>query len=183
MDLHQAALTLVRDHAEKRNITPFARGMGARDLDDAYLIQRAFVEQLRALHGPSAGYKIGLTSVRMQQMCSVDHPVAGVVLQSRVLPSGSRIRLESLVRLGIEFEICVRLGKSLLPRARPYDLDDVALRLTPWRPHSKSSTIATRPIRSICTHWSRITPGMKVSCSGSLKRLGPISRRRAASSS
>jgi 2-keto-4-pentenoate hydratase len=126
MDLHQAALTLVRDHAEKRNITPFARGMGARDLGDAYLIQRAFVEQLRALHGPSAGYKIGLTSVRMQQMCSVDYPVAGEVLQSRVLASGSHLRLDSLVRLGIEFEICVRLGKALPPRARPYDLADVA---------------------------------------------------------
>ena len=63
----------------------------------------------------------------MQQMCSVDHPVAGEVLQSRVLSSGSRIRLDSLVRLGVEFEIRVRVGKALsAARTAPYDLADVA---------------------------------------------------------
>jgi 2-keto-4-pentenoate hydratase len=126
IDFTQAAAALVRDHAEKRNITPFAHSMGARNLADAYRIQSAFAEQLRALQGEAAGYKIGLTSVRMQQMCSVNHPVAGVVFQKRVLASGVHIRLDSLVRLGIEFEICVRLGKTLPPRTAPYQLADVA---------------------------------------------------------
>ena len=126
IDLKQAASTLVRDHADKRNITPFARAWGAVDLQGAYAIQAAFVRRLIPAYGPRVGYKIGLTSARMQQMCSVDHPIAGVVLQRRVYPSRVRLPLRSLVRLGLEFEICVRLGRALPPRGQPYDMQDVA---------------------------------------------------------
>lgn len=126
LDLEQAASTLVRDHAHKRNIVPFARAWGATDLAGAYAIQEAFVERMLETHGPRVGYKIGLTSARMQKMCSIDHPVAGVVLRKRMLPSGARLRLSDLVHLGIEFEICVRLGRLLAPRTTPYAMDEVA---------------------------------------------------------
>jgi len=126
IDLALAASTLVTDHTGKRNLVPFARDWGASDLAGAYAIQAAFVERLLPLKGPRVGYKIGLTSLRMQQMCSIDHPVAGVVLADRLAKSGAQYRLSSLVRLGIEFEICVRLGQSLPPRATPYALADVA---------------------------------------------------------
>lgn len=126
IDLHNAADTLMRDHREKRNLIPFARDWGATDLTGAYAIQDALVQRMRALHGRPIGYKIGLTSRRMQQMCSIDHPVAGVVLEKRLMRSGARISLSSLVRLGIEFEICVRLGRSLPARAQPYAIEEVA---------------------------------------------------------
>jgi 2-keto-4-pentenoate hydratase len=126
IDLQKAADTLVRDHARKSNLVPFAREWGAIDLAGAYAIQDAFVQRMLATHGKRVGYKIGLTSKRMQQMCSIDHPVAGVVLEKRLMASGAQIKVSSLVRLGIEFEICVRLGRSLAPRPTPYDMDDVA---------------------------------------------------------
>lgn len=126
IDLQHAADTLIRDHARKANLVPFARDWGASDLAGAYTIQEAFVQRLQAAHGKPVGYKIGLTSRRMQEMCSIDHPVAGVVLESRLLRNGVQIALSSLVRLGIEFEICVRLGRSLPPRARAYEMEEVA---------------------------------------------------------
>jgi 2-keto-4-pentenoate hydratase len=126
IDLDQAACRLIDDHARKRNITPFARDWGASDLAGAYTIQDAFVEKLLAAHGPRAGYKIGLTSKRMQKLCSIDHPISGVVLRARLHSSGVRLRLSDLVHLGIEFEICVRLGRSLAPRDRPYEMREVA---------------------------------------------------------
>jgi 2-keto-4-pentenoate hydratase len=126
IELERVASVLVREHAEKRDIVPFARDVGATDLAGAYAIQAAFVERMIATHGRRVGYKIGLTSVRMQKMCSIDHPVAGVVLENRLYPSGTRLALGSLVRLGIEFEICVRLGRALAPRARPYQMEEVA---------------------------------------------------------
>jgi len=125
-DLQKAADTLMRDHIEKRNLVPFARDWGAADLAGAYAIQNALVQRMLPIHGNRVGYKIGLTSRRMQQMCSIDHPVAGVVLEKRLMSSGAQIRLSSLVRLGIEFEICVRLGQSLPPRTEPYEMEDVA---------------------------------------------------------
>ena len=126
IDLQKAADTLVRDHTHKSNLVPFARAWGAADLAGAYAIQEAFVQRMLATHGKRVGYKIGLTSKRMQEMCSIDHPVAGVILERRLLRSGAQLELSSLVRLGIEFEICVRLGRSLPPRTRPYEMDEVA---------------------------------------------------------
>src|SRR4029079_10442638 len=71
------------------------------------------------------GYKIGLTSARMQKLCRIDHPIAGVVLERRLCASGTRLSLSSLIHLGIEFEICVRLGRALAPREHAYTLEDV----------------------------------------------------------
>jgi len=126
IDPEKAASMLVRDHAQKRDIVPFAREWGAVDLAGAYAIQAAFVERMLATHGQRVGYKIGLTSARMQKMCSIDHPVAGVVLESRLQRSGVRLSLSDLVHLGIEFEICVRLGRSLAPRDTPYDMREIS---------------------------------------------------------
>lgn len=126
IDLEAAATTLIDDHAQKRNIVPFARTWGANDLTGAYAIQAALVERMVPLHGPRVGYKIGLTSPRMQKLCSIDHPVAGIVLQDRLKPSGVRLRLSDLVHVGIEFEICMRLGHSLSPREKPYDMDEIS---------------------------------------------------------
>jgi len=116
----------VRDHAGKRKIVPFARDYGATDLEGAYAIQAAYVKKLDATHGRRVGYKIGLTSKRMQEMCGVDHPNSGVVFESRLHKSGVTLSLSKLVHLGIEFECCARLGTSLPPRTRPYHMDEVA---------------------------------------------------------
>src|SRR5215472_16389108 len=126
IDYRQAAAHLLAAHLEKRSPTRFAREWQMSGLDDAYAVQAALVEQMQSLYGRRVGYKIGLTSARMQKMCSIDHPIAGVVLEKRLSPSGARLPLSSLMHLGIEFEICVRLGRTLAPRERPYSFDDVA---------------------------------------------------------
>ena len=122
----EAAAALMRDHAAKRKIVPFARDYGATDLAGAYAIQAAYVKQLEATLGRRVGYKIGLTSKRMQEMCGVDHPNSGVVFESRLHKSGVELSLSRLGRLGIEFECCARLGNSLSPRSKPYTLEEVA---------------------------------------------------------
>lgn len=121
-----AADQLFRDHRELRNLVPFARDFGAHDLAGAYAIQEALVERFIPIHGPRVGWKIGLTSARMQQMCGIDHPVAGAVLASRRQHSGIVRPLGGLVHLGLEFEICARLGRDLPPRDRPYSMEEVA---------------------------------------------------------
>ncbi|HEX4986384.1 MAG TPA: fumarylacetoacetate hydrolase family protein [Burkholderiales bacterium] len=122
----EAAEALVRDHAAKRKIVPFARDYGATDLAGAYAIQAAYVKRLETSLGRRVGYKIGLTSKRMQAMCGVDHPNSGVVFEKRVLESGVTLPLSKLGRLGIEFECCSRLGGPLAPRGKPWTLDEVS---------------------------------------------------------
>ena len=122
----EAADALMRDHAAKRKIVPFARDYGATDLAGAYAIQAAYVKRLEATLGRRVGYKIGLTSKRMQEMCGVNHPNSGVVFENRLHKSGVALSLSRLGRLGIEFECCARLGTSLPPRGKPYMLEEVA---------------------------------------------------------
>jgi len=126
MRAEEAAQALLLDHLEKRRLVPFARDWGATDLAGAYAIQEALVRRLMPVHGPRVGYKIALTSVRMQQLCGIDHPLVGSVLASRRQHSGIVRRLSDLVHLGLEFEICVRMGRDLPPREAAYGMDDIA---------------------------------------------------------
>lgn len=121
-DIPGAARTLARDHRDNRRFETIA---GLADLATAYRIQGAYVAEIIA-GDRVAGYKIGLTSQRMQTMCGIDHPVAGVVFGRRVMQSGARLSLKDHGRLGLEFEICARLGRDLPPRAEPYSRAEIA---------------------------------------------------------
>jgi 2-keto-4-pentenoate hydratase len=86
-------------------------------ISDAYDIQDRYVALLRSEHGDAVGFKVGLTSATMQKFCGIDHPIAGVVLASRVHQSGTTVRRADFGRLGLEFEIAVRI-KSDVPVTR-----------------------------------------------------------------
>jgi 2-keto-4-pentenoate hydratase len=80
---------------------------------DAYDIQDRFVALLRPEHGETIGYKVGLTSQPMQAFCGIGHPIAGVVLARRIHRSGAAVRLAEFGRLGLEFEIAVRISSDV----------------------------------------------------------------------
>jgi 2-keto-4-pentenoate hydratase len=82
----------------------------AGDMDFAYAVQDRLVPLL-AGDAPAAGYKIGLTTPRMQQMCGVDEPIVGVIFAGRVQVSPARAAVADFVRLGIESEIALRIGR------------------------------------------------------------------------
>ena len=82
----------------------------AGDMDFAYATQDRLVPLLAGT-APAAGYKIGLTTPRMQQMCGVDEPIVGVVFAGRVHTSPARAAVGDFVRLGIESEIALRIAR------------------------------------------------------------------------
>jgi 2-keto-4-pentenoate hydratase len=122
----RAAETLLEAH--KANL-PF-KTLGAPDrpvsVTDAYDIQQKFVTLLRGAHGDAFGYKVGLTSAAMQSFCGIDHPIAGVVLAKRVLRSGARVRRADYGRLGLEFEIAVRLKSDVPVTNTPLTAEAIA---------------------------------------------------------
>lgn len=118
---------LVRAHATGRRFEPFAAACGITTIDAAYDVQRAYVTLLaRSRNAALAGYKIGLTSGAMQAMCGIDTPVAGSVLADRVHASGCTLRRSDHGRLGVEFELAVRIGRDVLPSERPFTLAGMA---------------------------------------------------------
>jgi 2-keto-4-pentenoate hydratase len=107
----RAAEALVAEHKAG---TTFKALSNLHSIGDAYDVQDRYVALLRAAHGEPMGYKVGLTSKAMQTFCGIDHPIAGVVLAKRVHPSGASVRRVDYGRLGLEFEIAVRM-KSDMP--------------------------------------------------------------------
>ena len=110
----RAAEMLLAEHKANSTFKPLGPKHGPATISDAYDIQERYVALLREKHGDTIGYKVGLTSAAMQKFCGIDHPIAGVVLASRVLQSGASVRRPDFGRLGLEFEIAVRI-KSDVP--------------------------------------------------------------------
>jgi 2-keto-4-pentenoate hydratase len=125
-----AAATLMDEHASGANFHPLASQFRIVDISDAYAVQREFVRlQMRNRGSRPVGYKIGLTSARMQAMCGFDRPVSGVILDDRVHHSGTRLDPSRYGRLGLEFEIAVRIARDFSPLGRPTTIFDVAERV------------------------------------------------------
>ena len=110
----RAAETLLAEHTANTKFKPFDPPDAPATIPDAYDIQQNYVALLRDRHGEAVGYKVGLTSDAMQKFCGIDHPIAGVVLASRVRSWGAHVARSEFGRLGLEFEIAVRI-KSDVP--------------------------------------------------------------------
>ena len=119
----EALLEAHKANLQFKTLTPPHR---PATVSDAYDIQQRFVALLRGTHGDAVGYKVGLTSAAMQTFCGIDHPIAGVVLARRVLQSGASVRRADYGRLGLEFEIAVRLTSDVPVTGMPCTAEMIA---------------------------------------------------------
>jgi 2-keto-4-pentenoate hydratase len=123
----KVAEALMDEHRRRVTFRPFAAAAGIANVADAYAAQREYVRRQMQTRGiGTAGYKIGLTTPRMQAMCGIGSPVAGVILADRVHASGASLALSAYGHAGLEFEIAVRLARDLRSEGRPLTLADVA---------------------------------------------------------
>ena len=109
----RAAEKLLAAHKANLRFERLALPEAPAAISDAYDIQEKYVALLRGEHGGDVGYKVGLTSATMQAFCGIDHPIAGVVLARRVHRSGASVRRSDFGRLGLEFEIAVRIQSDV----------------------------------------------------------------------
>ena len=123
-----AAEALLAEHKANRRFQSLGPPAAPATISDAYDIQEQYVSLLRGEHGDAAGYKVGLTSATMQAFCRIDHPIAGVVLASRVHRSGTTVRRSDFGRLGLEFEIAVRIKSDVPVTGMPHTAEEI-------RPH------------------------------------------------
>jgi 2-keto-4-pentenoate hydratase len=115
----RAAHSLLAAHKANVQFTSLGPPDKPVTISDAYDIQDRYVALLRAENGEAVGYKVGLTSAAMQTFCGIDHPIAGVVLAGRVHHSGAAVRRADFGRLGLEFEIAVRIKSDVPVSAAP----------------------------------------------------------------
>lgn len=115
--------------AARRTRTPLkslGAGLAPADEADGYRIQRAVHDLLLPYAGAMVGYKIGCTSAVMQQYLGIPHPCAGGVFAKGVHDSGAQLAAADFVRVGVECEIAVKLGRDLPPSQAPFTAETVA---------------------------------------------------------
>jgi 2-keto-4-pentenoate hydratase len=122
----RAAEKLLAEHKSRERFRTLGPPEGPATITDAYDIQDKYVGLLQREHGDAVGYKVGLTSATMQAFCGIDHPIAGIVLASRVHRSGATIRRSDFGRLGLEFEIAVRIKSDVPVTGTPMTADMIA---------------------------------------------------------
>lgn len=92
------------------------------DRAEGYSIQAAIADRSGAT---LFGWKIAATSSAGQRHIGVDGPLAGRLLSSRVLDSGSAVTLGANCMQVAEAEFAFRMARTLAPRATPYLMAEV----------------------------------------------------------
>jgi 2-keto-4-pentenoate hydratase len=121
----RAAEALLAEHKANLRFKPLSPPQVPATISDAYDIQAKYVGLLKGQHGEPKGYKVGLTSAAMQAFCGIDHPIAGVVLTKRVHDSGVEVRRADFGRLGLEFEIAVRVKSDVPVTGAPFSAETI----------------------------------------------------------
>ncbi|WP_448322090.1 2-keto-4-pentenoate hydratase [Streptomyces sp. CO7] len=117
---------------ERRAVPPLSGRYPEFTAQDAYAVQRA----LRALEyrngAVHAGYKIGATSVAIQQMFGVDEPDFGFLTEAMLLPDGASLDTDRFIAPKVEGEIAFRIGADLSdPRTTAADVLAVTTEVYP----------------------------------------------------
>ena len=115
--------------AARRSLQPLQAlppGLAPATIEDGYRVQAEVHRLLDAERGPWVGYKIGCTSEVMQKDLAIPHPCAGGIHARGVQESGVVLQAADFVRVGVECEIAVRLGKDLVAAGAPFTAESVA---------------------------------------------------------
>jgi 2-keto-4-pentenoate hydratase len=106
------ANAIAERHRNREQFTLETPSGRAGDMAFAYDVQDLLIPMIAAPSASVMGYKIGLTTPRMQQMCGVEEPIVGAILEDRIYASPTHVAVADFVRLGIESEIALRIGRA-----------------------------------------------------------------------
>ena len=121
----------IRDHiigldTSRARVEEFAEAFTPADEAIAYRAQEALCQSRLAAQGKVVGYKIGLTSPQIRQQTGLSTPIYGPIHEANVHATPARFARTRFVRLGLELEICLRLGADIAPSATPHNIASVS---------------------------------------------------------
>ena len=112
------ALRQLTEARARRRPGPPVRGLlPEEDIDAAYAVQDAWVEDSTSAGARVVGRKIGLTSPAVRAQLGVDQPDFGVLLDSMECPDGGCVDIARTLQPRIEAEIAFVLARDLTDAA------------------------------------------------------------------
>jgi 2-keto-4-pentenoate hydratase len=124
-DIHAAADIIASARRDRAPLKPLDAGIAPKSESDGYLVQDALHGLLTPDCGVRVGYKIGCTSPVMQQYLGIPHPCYGGVFAKGVHDTGASLASGDFVRVGVECEMAVRLGRDLAASQAPFTADTI----------------------------------------------------------
>jgi 2-keto-4-pentenoate hydratase len=132
--ISKAAQAIASARRNRAPLRALSADLAPPDEAEGYRTQRAVHDLLLPHCGAIVGYKIGCTSAVMQQYLDIPHPCSGGVFARGVHDSGVSLRAADYVRVGVECEIAVRLGRDLASSQAPFTADHVAPAIEAYLP-------------------------------------------------
>lgn len=130
---HAAAAARL-DHAEKtrQQIGLLSLDHPEMDMDDAYAVQAAWVQQKLAAGRKKIGWKIGLTSKAMQYALNINIPDSGILFDDMLFPDSATIPADRFIQPRIEAEIAFVMKAPLKgPNVTIFDVLNATDFITP----------------------------------------------------
>ena len=123
--IRQAVQRLDDAERQRTQIRQFSLEQPDITLEDAYAIQRAWVDKKITDGRKLIGHKIGLTSRAMQVSSNISEPDYGALLDDMLFDEGTDIPIERFIVPRLEVELAFILGKPLKgPNCTIFDVFD-----------------------------------------------------------
>ncbi len=112
-DIEKAADNLYKAEINRQQIDPITMNHPDMTMDEAYAVQKQWVDRKINDGRHIIGYKIGLTSRAMQSAMKIDQPDYGVLLDDMIFADGSDIETAQFCDPRIEVELAFVLKDRL----------------------------------------------------------------------
>src|SRR6202789_2791018 len=112
-DIRLAAERLHQAEKTRQQIRQISQDHPSITLEDAYAIQKAWIEIKVAEGRVVRGHKIGLTSKAMQSALNIDEPDSGVLLDDMFFADGGLVPTERFIATRVEAELAFVMKQRL----------------------------------------------------------------------
>ena len=120
--IEQAANVLVTARRNNQQLQGLEDGLNPESMDEGYALQDAFI---RIWDQPMAGWKVGATNDKVQELFGVSEPFHGPFYAPTTLTSPARPKSAEFRPLCIESEFAFRFGSSLGARESTYEREEI----------------------------------------------------------
>lgn len=120
------AARIEQAHQQHETFTALTGELAPANLQQAYAAQQA-LQRLRAdgERGPVGGRKIALASKVQQELCGIDHPIAGAIYQNEIYSTPAALKFSDYHGLGIEYEIALTLTEDTVA-GKAYSREEIS---------------------------------------------------------
>jgi 2-oxo-3-hexenedioate decarboxylase/2-keto-4-pentenoate hydratase len=125
-EIERAASILCGSRLSRKRFESFPDGWKPADEVEAYAIQDALHRELNGNGwGRVVGHKIGCTTKVMQAYLGIENPCAGGIFDSTAQHEVGHFQIPSGLRVGVECEIAVLIGRDVSHREAPFHPTDL----------------------------------------------------------